>query len=357
MKKFSSIIMPLFNSNKANFKIDLQAKFTRQDQTTKQYRDLVYVGEKYEAMINPSIYLALSCKVEGTDAVYIGYPQLRKLRKVMATISDLLEDNKGFIEVDGVLTVNPQYAEPFIIDNIGQKDNWISFKLGMSEEERDKDIIETIPVVWVGLKTANGYTAAISAPEFWTIETIINEINLTQFKWDASLAYLDIDYQGNYYTQGGYQQPQPVYQQPQPVQPRYYNGGQNYQNNYYNQNQQQGYQRQYQPAQPAQPIYNQQGYQRQYQQPQQPVQQPQVLSDEATYIKPAPQQTRTYQPQPKNQQPEQQQLPPRENTPAKGIMNFSNVANTPVAEETLSLDDSAAVDAIFGDNAAGIFGN
>lgn len=361
MKKFSTITMPLYNSNKANFKIDLKARFVKQDQN-KQYRDLVYVGEKYEAIFNPSMYLALSCKIEGTKEVYIGYPQFRKLRKIMGTISDLLEDNKGFIEVDGVLSVNATYAEPLVINNIGQDANWISFKLQTFQSD-EEEVEKTQPGVAIGLSTANNYVAVLSAQEFWTIETILNEINLTQFKWNASLAYLDIDYQGNnYYAQPGqyYQQPVAGYVQPQPNPNRYYQQPQQYQQYAdYNNSQAGGYQKTYAyNTQPAQPVYNQAPYQKQYAQRQQPAQQ-QPAAEENNFIKPQ-QPMRTYQQVPQAPkapvaQQQEQQLPPRENTPRQGIMNFNSVEQTPISE--VSIDDDAAVNAIFGDDAAGIFGN
>ena len=271
----------------------------------------------------------------------------------------------------GVINVNANYAEPIIINNIGQAANWISFKLQTyTETDEATNVTNTLPGVAIGLSTSNGYVAVLSAQEFWTIETIINEINLTAFKWQASLAYLDIDQFGGtatlnnqqgYNVSGGYGY-QPNYQQPpynngyqQNFVPNYLKQGNNYQNNGYQAQNNGGYgyqqgQGQYQQQRPqnqqAAPNYNKAPYRNNYQQPQQPTEGQQ---EDNNFIRPV-QQQKPAAPRAVNEQPN---LQPRENKQEGSILNFNTVEQTPVYET--SMDNDEALDAIFGDDAKDIF--
>ena len=163
-----------------------------------------------------------------------------------------------------------------------------------------------------------GTPSILTVEEFLTIYRIISDLNLSNLQAQRSIAYLQ--------TEG-----MPIVQYPQ-------------MNN-------QGYQR----VQYQQPSYQPQQYKpRQVYQPRQAYQQvvdqqPSLYQQNREHFKPNPVEqkypTPQYsQPAPhivQKQQPQQNQLPPREQEKAP-IMNFSAVESTPV-----DYDDDAAIDAIF----------
>jgi len=311
MKKFNQVKIVLFDSTIAQFKLSVEAMFTRSRQDG-SVSNLAYVTDKGVASLNPSIYLVFSYKgatFEETKNLYTSYPQLFKIRKALDEVRDLLEDNKGFLNVDGVLTVNPTYQDPVVIANIGKQDKWMSISLAAIDSSAEGDVAVKIPGVTLQLSDSE-YVSVLTAEEILTIYSIIRDIDLTTVQVQLSSLFL--------MAEDGIVA-QPIYQQP------------------YQQNQ-------YQP-QPQQP-YQQPQYQPQ---PQQPVRQPQQPRYGAAPIRQAPV-TRTapapHQPAPTSQpQSQPAGLPPRKNE--KQIVNLKAIEETPVSH--VSFDDDKAISDIFND--------
>jgi len=311
MKKFNQVKIVLFDSTIAQFKLSVEAMFTRSRQDG-SVSNLAYVTDKGVASLNPSIYLVFSYKgatFEETKNLYTSYPQLFKIRKALDEVRDLLEDNKGFLNVDGVLTVNPTYQDPVVIANIGKQDKWMSISLAAIDSSAEGDVAVKIPGVTLQLSDSE-YVSVLTAEEILTIYSIIRDIDLTTVQVQLSSLFL--------MAEDGIVA-QPIYQQP------------------YQQNQ-------YQP-QPQQP-YQQPQYQPQ---PQQPVRQPQQPRYGAAPVRQAPV-TRTapapHQPAPTSQpQSQPAGLPPRKNE--KQIVNLKAIEETPVSH--VSFDDDKAISDIFND--------
>lgn len=294
--------------------------------------DIAYITDQGNAVLNSDIYLTLTYKGgENVRPVYTSYPQLFRLREALSTVKDLVLDNKGFLNVDGVLTVRQEYSAPIILSNIGKASNWISLKLAVLESG-ENGVVTTTPGVAIEMSTSNGYSSTLTTEEFLTIYTIVRDLNLSTIQVNLGLAFLSSS-QNQVPNWAGYTQPnnQAYNQNPRP---QYYSN--NYQGQYQQQQQYQqgGYgnvANTYQNATQTTPRYNTAAYSRPQQiqrqvaptqmaaQPQQMVQQP------------------TYQQQNNNNN----NLKPRN----EKILNFNSVEETPV--EDISFDDTSAIDDIF----------
>jgi hypothetical protein len=241
----------------------------------------------------------------------------------------VVADNSGFAEIDGVRTVKPGYDEPVIVSNIGKGNNWISLKLVVIKSG-ENGVVNYTPGVSIELSTSNGYASVLTAEEFLTVYTIINDLNLMNLQCMLSLGFLDVPVQQQAGNAGYYQPQQPVYQQPQPM----------YQPQYNQQPQQPVYQ---QRQQYSRPKYNndagyrapQGGYRNVVQPQRQMTYEEQAAENAKNWISPNPDMSPV-------QQKVNNSLPPRESKP---ILTKDAIAETPISQ--YDYDDSSALDAIF----------
>lgn len=305
MKKFNQARITLFDSTIASFKLAIEANFTRARQDG-SIANLAYITDKGTAVLNPSIYLVFSFKgdtYETTKNLYTSYPQLFEVRSVLEQVKDLLVGRKGFVDVEGILTVRPEFQSPIVIDNIGKQNKWMSFTL-VAIDSTEQGTAPKVPGVSVQLSDAE-YVSVLTAEELLTIYSIVKDIDLTSYLLQLSHMFLEGDEPGVQYGA-----PQPVYQQPVYQQPY----------------QQQAPQQQYQQRQPQ--------YGRAPMQRTQPT------------TRTAPQPAQTYSAPAAPQQATGSGLPPRQEN--KQIVNMKAVEETPVS--TFSLNDEDAINSIFEDN-------
>jgi len=320
MKKFNQVKITLFDSTIAQFKLSIEALFTRPRQDG-SISNLAYITDKGVAMLNPSIYLVFSYKSATfgeNKNLYTSYPQLFKIRKALEQVKDYLEDNKGFISINGVLTVRPDLKDPVLISNIGKSDKWMSISLAAIDFESENQTIVKIPGVTLQLSDSE-YASVLTAEEILTIYSIVKDIDLTSVQVQLSTMFMAAEEElvMMYPQYPQYTQPvqQPQYAQQQPVQ-----------------------QPQYAQQQPVQqPQYAQQ----------QPVrQQPTTARYNNSPTRQAP--VSRQAPQVVNQQPTTQQsagLPPRKSE--KSIINIKAVEETPISQ--INFNDDKATSDIFND--------
>lgn len=330
MKKFENLKMVLFDSTKASFKLAVEAQFTRGNRE-QGFRDLVYVTDRYTAMLNPNIYVTVTYKDENANPVYMSYPQLFRLREAFEKVKELVLDESSFVNIDGAITIRQDRMEPVVLANIGKNNNWISMKLSVFQSEENGIIVST-PGVSIELSTANRYSSALSIDEFLTVYTIIKDLDLASIQCMMSLAFLDTE-RGGTPAVAYYQQPQQQYQpQPQYVQyqqPYQNNGG--YQQPYGQQNY--GSRPQYQQPAAPQPRYNNQNARR----TSGGVAQAPVPS----VSQPAPEQTSNFiKPQQNGNV-----LPPRDS--GKPLMNPGAIEKVEIDE--IKYDDLSNIDDLFGE--------
>ena len=311
MKKFDVLRLNLFDSTNASFKMALEVQFTRGNQN-EGYRDLVYISNRGTGVLNSNIYLTLAYKDDEQKAVYTSYPQLFKLRKLTSEIKDLIVDESGFTEINGGLIVKPEYAEPFVLSNIGQKNNWIALRLCVINND-ENGIAHKEPGVNIELSTSNGNKSILTGDEFLTIYTILQDINLSSIQVNTALGFLSCDpVMTSNPNMGGYNQ-QAQYGYNQPYQQQYNN-----------------YQQPAVPRAPQAPRYNNSNYSR-----------PQRAQN-TRYTQPAPEPATSDTPlmQPRTQQ---SQMQPR--SASSPTMNFKAIEETPILD--INYDDDAAFDSIF----------
>jgi hypothetical protein len=312
MKKFNQVKITLFDSTIASFKLSVEANFTRARQDG-SLANLAYISDKGTAVLNPSIYLVFSFKgdtYETSKNLYTSFPQLFSIRKTLSQVKDLLVDNKGFMDIEGVLSVRPEYQQPIVIADIGKQSKSISFTL-VAIDSGEEGMPAKVPGVSILLSDSE-YVSVLTAEELLTIHSIVNDLDLTSYLIQLSHMFLEGDEVPGYaqpvaYQQPVYQQPyqQPAYQ-PQPTQ----QGG-------------------YQPRQQQAPRYGQAPMQR---------------------TQPAAARQPQSAPQVQQQAPAQQSgtagLPPRKQE--KQIVNMKSVEETPVS--SVSFNDEDAINSIFDDN-------
>jgi hypothetical protein len=308
MKKFNQARITLFDSTIASFKLSIEANFTRARQDG-SVANLAYITDKGTAVLNPSIYLVFSFKgdtYETTKNLYTSYPQLFEVRSALSQVKDLLVGKKGFVNIENILTVRPEFQSPVVIENIGKQNKWMSFTL-VAIDSTEQGLAPKIPGVSVQLSDSE-YVSVLTAEELLTIYSIVMNVDLTTYMLQLTHMFLEGDDQ----AAGQYAAPQPVYQQ-QPA---------------YQQPYQQAPQQQYQQRQP------QQQYGRAPLQRTQPATAPRQTQQ--TYNNTAPVQPAATG----------SGLPPRQEN--KQIVNMKAVEETPVS--SFSLDDEDAINSIFNDN-------
>jgi hypothetical protein len=324
MKKFNQAKIVLFDSTIACFKLSVEALFTkkRQDQSLSS---LAYITDNGTANLNPNIYLVFAYKGENyetTKTLYTSYPQLYKIRDTLERVKDLVIDRKGFVDVEGVTTVKPDYQDPIIVSEIGKNKKWMSFSL-TAIASTENGMPPKIPGVTIQLSDSD-FVSVLTVEEFLTVYSIVRDIDLASIQVTLSSLYLHAEE----VPAVGYQQP--MYQQPMYAQPQY----------------QPQPQYQQQPVQQAaNPGYNRQPMRQQQQKPQTRV----MAAPEQSAVQQAPA-APVYTPQPQRSAPPQQQggnLPPRQNKP---IVNLNSVEETPVS--TISFNDEEAIASIFSDDEA-----
>jgi hypothetical protein len=313
MKKFNQVKTVLFDSTIASFKVSIEANFNR-NRPDGSASNLAYVSDKGTANMNPSIYLVFAYKgenYESSKTLYTSYPQLFKIRRVFEQIKDLIIDNKGFMDVQGVLTVHPDHQKPLVISEIGKNKKWISFTLAAVDMNSDS-VQNKVPGVAIQISDSE-FSSVLTSEEFLTVYTIVKDIDLSSIQTTLSAMFLlgedsGVHHQMAYGPQPAYQQP--VYQQ-QPA-PQYA---------------QQPQQQQQRPA--SNPRYGNNPMQRP---------QPQVRTMPAQQVSPSAPQTASVQSQPSG-------LPPRREE--KTIVNMKAVSETPVSP--VNFDDEKAIEEIFND--------
>jgi hypothetical protein len=319
MKKFNQAKIVLFDSTIACFKLSVEALFTkkRQDQSVSS---LAYITDSGTANLNPNIYLVFAYKGESyetTKTLYTSYPQLFKIRNALEKVKDLIVDGKGFITVEGITTVKPDYQDPIVVSEIGKNKKWISFNLTAIASTED-GMPPKVPGVTIQLSDSD-FVSVLTVEEFLTVYSIVRDIDLSSIQVTLSSMYLQTED-----VAFGYQQPQqPMYQQPMYTQPQY----------------QQPQQYQQQPQAPSA------GYNRQPMRQQQPKPTTRVMAAPSQEQPAAT--TPVYSPQRSAPQPQSgSNLPPRQNKP---IVNITSVEETPVS--SISFDDEEAIANIFSDEA------
>lgn len=317
MRKFNQAKIVLFDSTIASFKLSVEASFTRSRQDG-SVGNLVYVTEKGTANLNPSIYLVFAFKgetYESTKNLYTSFPQLFKIRAAMEKFKDLIVDNKGFVDVEGILSVRPEHQTPVVIADIGRKNKWISFTL-VAVDPSEEGVTKKLPGVSIQISDSE-YVSVLTGDEFLTVYTIIKDIDLASISAQLSSLFLIAEDGASGPTQFAQQ---PMYQQQYQPQPQQY--------------QQQPYQpqpQQYQQRQ-SQPRYGNQPMQRPSQQRTMP----------APTAAPVQQQQSAASAQQNNQP---AGLPPRKTE--KQIVNMKSVEETPVS--TVNFNDEDAINSIFND--------
>lgn len=321
MRKFNQAKIVLFDSTIASFKLSVETSFTRSRQDG-SVGNLVYVTEKGTANLNPSIYLVFAFKgetYESTKNLYTSFPQLFKIRATMEKFKDLIVDNKGFVDIEGILSVRPEHQTPVVIADIGRKNKWISFTL-VAVDPSEEGVTKKLPGVSIQISDSE-YVSVLTGDEFLTVYTIIKDIDLASISAQMSSLFLISEDGSAGPTQFAQQ---PVYQQPYQQQP-------------------QQYQQQYQPQQQQQAP---QQYQQRQSQPRygnQPIQRP---SQQRTIPAPTAAPVQQQQSAESAQQPTQPAgLPPRKTE--KQIVNMKSVEETPVS--TVNFNDEDAINSIFSD--------
>jgi len=311
MKKFNQVKIVLFDSTMAQFKLSVEALFTR-GRPDGTFANLAYITDRGIANLNPSIYLVFSYKgdsYESTKNLYTSYPQLFKIRSALEIVKDLLVNEKGFIKIENVLAVRPEYTEPTVVGSIGKNNKWISFRLA-AIDSTNEDMPGKIAGVTIEISDSE-YASVLTAEEFLTIYSIVKDLDLATIQVQLSTLFIMGEYD--------IQTMQPVYPQPAyqyAPQPQYI---------------------------PQQPGYTQQPQKQRAPQPQRQQPAPRygntpIQQRPAPQVRPAPQ-TETPQHDPS------QSLQPRKEKP---IVNMQSVEETPVS--AVSFEDNDAIDEIFNDD-------
>lgn len=268
-KQITYIRTTLFDSTMARFKLNIEARFTRVNSQTGSQESLCYIDNRGNCILNPNIYLVLTYRgdtIEGNKSLYTSYPQLFEIKSALNEIRKRIEDPNSLVKTEGLLEIKDSAKTPINIIDVGKDKKWISFNMSVIE---GADGVRE-PAVSIQI-SGNDFTSVLNFSEFYTIYTIINEVNLSLLQTQmATFAVLNNESVDMPQTGGGYQVPQYATQNaPQPPYANqaggnyYTNGagsttGARYNNQGYGQNAYNNNKPQYQQQAPRSAVNNQQ---------------------------------------------------------------------------------------------------
>lgn len=209
MQKFNSMNLTLFSSLNAEFKVSIEASFSRKTDDGGS-RNLVYITSPSQSspggygVMNPSVFLVFSHTGEKTTddkKIYTSYPHIYKIRKILGTLVDWIGSGEAYVNTPEGLIVKPEYATPFCIDRIGRNNKWISFGLSTFEKSTDT-VVERFPGVRIEMSEAPGAVSILTEDDLCSIYGFISTLDLPGITVSLSLAYLDS--QSGPATAGGY---------------------------------------------------------------------------------------------------------------------------------------------------------
>ena len=198
MKKFNSMNMTLFDSISAELKVSIEASFTRKTDDG-GVRNLVYITDSSATssggygVMNPSIFLVFAHKGEkpiDDKKIYTSFPHLYRIRNILNTLCSLISDPQAYVQTDSGLCVNPAYANPMAITNIGRGSKWISFGLSVIETGNN-GVVDRRPGVRIEVSEAAGAPSILTEDELFTLHGIVSTLDLANIAVSLSLAYLD----------------------------------------------------------------------------------------------------------------------------------------------------------------------
>ena len=331
--KTSSIT--LFESPQASFRLTLQTMFEKlkADGTT---QSKIFYNQQNESLnANVGTFLCFYYYVpedfRATQAVFTSTAHIYYIRKAFEEIHQYLLSSDLIIDVNGVKTINPKYADPIVVSEIGKKQDWISLRVFIDERSNSN--------LCVGIMTSksNNYTSNLLVKEFLAIYDIIQHLDFATLEYNAVLLELisrnmktytprqtSYNYNNNYNPQYSARRPMPNqnfnmntgFNNQQPVMPRYQKIATN-------------------PVQPdmTKPVTNQEQY----------------SSVPSSVLPPRP---ATVVSASKPSVSEQTPVTPvKENKPERvSLTQFEKIENIPVEEESLSLtnpDDEEYLNEIF----------
>jgi hypothetical protein len=265
--------LKLFESFRSNFRLSALVTFTKRNRGDAGggESNLIYSSKGY-ATFNPGTFLELtylsSERQSDNKSVYITYQHLPKLVSIFDTVIENAYDPKGdlWTNVGNSRQVSPQYSNPYVIDNIGHKSNYI--RISMITCIDDHGMVSSKPGISIALPDCVGCILTLDEAE--AIDEVLHELRLPDLAMTAcstEMLLREIE------SANGIQDDQAASNQ-------YNAGGSNYQQAYSNRWQSNGGQQQsaYRP-QPS----SYQNYQRQPQPAQQqaPAAQPQQAAPKA----------------------------------------------------------------------------
>ena len=198
MKKFNSMNMTLFDSISAELKVSIEASFTRKTDDG-GVRNLVYITDSSATssggygVMNPSIFLVFAHKGEkpiDDKKIYTSFPHLYRIRNILDTLCSWISDPQAYVQTESGLCVNPAYANPMAITNIGRGSKWISFGLSVIETGNN-GVVERRPGIRIEVSEAAGAPSILTEDELFTLHGIVSTLDLANIAVSLSLAYLD----------------------------------------------------------------------------------------------------------------------------------------------------------------------
>jgi len=181
----------LFESSGANFRLSIDTMYekVKQDGTT---QNTIYINkEKETGTFRPSCFLVFTYLTDDfntTKGIYTTVPHIYRIRQAFEVMHQMLADENSMINVEGVVTVAPNYAEPIVIDNLNLKNNdWISLTLSTYKDENS---LATYRGVALQHSKSNGYSSMLTEDEFNTIYDLIMHLDYVSIENQATIIEL-----------------------------------------------------------------------------------------------------------------------------------------------------------------------
>lgn len=198
--------LTLFESTAANFRLSLETMYekTKQDGTT---QSTVYINQQKETgTFRPSCFLVFTYLTDDfttTKGIYTTVPHMYKIRKAFEEMHSYVTDTAGIINIEGVPSVAPGYAQPIVVDNINIKNqDWLSLQYTPYD-----DPMTGAKVFGVAIQhsKSNGYSSLLTIDEFKVVYDLIEHMDFVSVENQAVMIELLSR------VTGGAAKPQPTY--------------------------------------------------------------------------------------------------------------------------------------------------
>ena len=181
-----NMTLTLFESSQACFRLTLQTLYERIKPDGTVQNKVFYNRNNDSINANLGTFLCFYYYVaddfSATKAVFTTSAHIYSIRQAVTEIHNRIyaisNDKTALTKINGKLVLNAKYTDDVVIQNIGKKSDWISFRVYVDEATNN---------LMVGIITSksSGYTSNLFISEFYQVYDIIMHLDFASIEMNA----------------------------------------------------------------------------------------------------------------------------------------------------------------------------